>query len=126
LHNRPGRHPESGGKAVEATEPPDHNAALLGDCIMANAEDSKSSNAEQDLYKNPLIDVVTRGTISNVIGALQWLNSVDQYVDDAYCGEPTDAIKTGRFFLGKCCINALEAALHEMKQNGGAEAVRHG
>lgn len=53
-------------------------------------------------------------TIENVVGALQWLNALDNHVGDAFGGEPIDSITFGRHLLGECCIYALKATGHEL------------
>lgn len=67
-----------------------------------------------DLDKNPMIGGTPSETIVNVVGALQWLNALDNHVGDAFGGEPIDSIAFGRHLLGACCINALKATGHAL------------
>ena len=68
------------------------------------------------LDKNPMLGSTPRETIEHVVGALQWLNALDNHVGDAFGGEPIDSITFGRYLLGQCCIKALEATGHELNK----------
>lgn len=79
--------------------------------------------ATEDLNKNPMIGSTPRETIENVVGALQWLNALDNHVSDAFGGEPIDSITFGRHLLGECCIDALKATGHELTKRVAKEAA---
>jgi len=107
---------------------------LLGEGVVARlaAENSGKVNPlinedpleTRDLSKNPMIGDTPRETIENVVGALQWLNSLDPFVVEAYGGEPINSITFGRHLLGKCCINALKATGHELKMFVDAQTAK--
>lgn len=83
---------------------------------MATRKPAKRSTAI-----NPLVGDTPSETITNAVGALEWLNALDGFVGEAFGGEPIDSITYGRFLLGKCCSQALTAAGHELDE----KAVRH-
>lgn len=82
-----------------------------------------SKTATEDLNKNPMIGSTPGDTINNVVGALEWLNALDNHVNNAFGGEPIDSITFGRYLLGKCCIDALEATGHELNKGVVKEAA---
>lgn len=74
--------------------------------------------------QNPMIGSTPRETIEHVVGALQWLNALDNHVGDAFGGEPIDSITFGRFLLGKCCTEALTAAAHELERKDAGQQLQ--
>jgi hypothetical protein len=87
-----------------------------------------NSTKTNDLNKNPMIGSTPQETIERVVGALQWLNALDNHVGDAFGGEPIESITFGRMLLGECCISALKATGHEIDRGvvKPAPVVSHG
>ena len=80
---------------------------------------AKTKSMKRELNKNPMIGNMPSETIANVVGALRWLNSLGSFVSEAYGGgEPIESIKFGRYLLGRCCVDALEAAGYEIECAG--------
>jgi hypothetical protein len=74
--------------------------------------------AETSIDQNPLIGTTPSETISHCVGALNWLNSADTVIDDAFSGTPNDEIQFGRFLLGQCVVAALNHARNEVEVKG--------
>lgn len=66
--------------------------------------------------ENPMIEERPSETIERATNGLRWLTAVHAVEGDAFGGEPNGAIKTARYFLYQCCLDALDFAKHQVEE----------